>query len=64
MNKRAELKLRDPDFVAIPLTRTELEMLAGLWDHNDQFDHEDLSIWLKAKGALVVLTENQSETEA
>jgi hypothetical protein len=61
MNKRARLRLHDPDFVAVPLSRTELEELSSFWDDSDELGQEDASIWLKAKGALALLDEIKNE---
>lgn len=57
LHERADLRGigREYDFVAVPLTRIELETLVSLWSGSDELDHEDLSIWLKAAGALALL---------
>lgn len=54
---RADLRevRTDPDFVAVPLSVTELDELIAMWEHCDELSHEGLSIWLKAIGAREVL---------
>lgn len=55
MSPRTTLQIPDYDFVAVPLPRTELELLVGLWESSDEMNHEELSIDLKARGALAHL---------
>lgn len=64
MSGRVKLEMPDSDFVAVPLTRTELDLLVGLWAHSDEINHEELSIWLKARGALSWLEERDAAASA
>lgn len=56
--RSAVLSVPDRDFVAVPLSRAELDWLVGLSAYADTLDHEQLSIDLKARGALAQLDAN------
>ena len=46
------LELGDPDYVAVPLTRAELERAVEWFSATEEPNHEERSLELKFRGAL------------
>lgn len=56
-HERASADIGDLDYVLVPLDRCELELIVDLWASSDTRSAADLSLQLKARGAIAELAD-------